>query len=221
MTQDWLADVRRYSPNADPDAVAGIVRHCGIALRNRDSSLVSFSDPGELGRVRDRFLRKKLALEHPDNELDEAIADVGEAMKADHTKNRVTVYYLLADRFGKLPMFVKARAVAAEASSESTSSADAGEVPQANLVQAAASPARHDEPARESFAATAPQRPAPAGFGHAPAHSTVGREERRLSALGEEESARMDASKGSSSGWWMWALLVLAAILLLYFLFRT
>jgi len=26
-------------------------------------------------------------------------------MKGDHTKNRVTVYYLLADHFGKLSMF--------------------------------------------------------------------------------------------------------------------
>ena len=27
---------------------------------------------------------------------------VGERMKSDHTRNRVTVYYLLAEHFGKL-----------------------------------------------------------------------------------------------------------------------
>jgi hypothetical protein len=37
--------------------------------------------------------------------LDAAIAKVGDVMKEDHTKNRVTVYYLLADHFGKLGLF--------------------------------------------------------------------------------------------------------------------
>ena len=35
-----------------------------------------------------------------------AVASVGERMRADHTKNRVTVYYLLAEHFGKLAEFV-------------------------------------------------------------------------------------------------------------------
>ena len=37
--------------------------------------------------------------------LDAAIAAVGETMKHAKTKNRVTVYYLLADHFGKTPVF--------------------------------------------------------------------------------------------------------------------
>ena len=40
MTEDWAADVRKYVPNADEKAIAGIVRYCGIALQKRDSSLV-------------------------------------------------------------------------------------------------------------------------------------------------------------------------------------
>lgn len=83
MAEDWLADVHKYAPGADPGDVAGIVRYCGIALRNRDSSLVSFSSPEETGRVRENFLNKKLALDHDDSRLDEAIASVGERMKAD------------------------------------------------------------------------------------------------------------------------------------------
>jgi hypothetical protein len=102
---DWAADVIRYVPNADEKAIAGIVRHCGIALRNRDSSLVSFSDKAEVDRVRESFLKKKLGLTAPDEKLDEAITAVGEIMKGDRTRNRVTVYYLLADRFGKLSDF--------------------------------------------------------------------------------------------------------------------
>jgi hypothetical protein len=48
------------------------------------------------------FLKKKLGLNAPDAELDKAIMAVGDNMKGDRTKNRVTVYYLLADHFGKL-----------------------------------------------------------------------------------------------------------------------
>ncbi len=105
MAEDWALDVCKYVPDADQAAIAGIVRHCGIALRSRDASLVSFSDSTETERVRESFLKKKLALIDPDSVLDAAIAKVGEVMQADPTKNRVTVYYLLADHFGKLGLF--------------------------------------------------------------------------------------------------------------------
>lgn len=105
MAEDWAVDVKKYVPNADPQAIAGIVKYCGIALRSRDSSLVSFTDKAETARVRDNFLKKKLGLTASDADLDAAIASVGEKMKADRTRNRVTVYYLLAERFGKLGVF--------------------------------------------------------------------------------------------------------------------
>ena len=105
MTEDWSQDVRKYVPDADEGVIAAIVRHCGIALQNRDSSLVSFTDKTELDRVRENFLKKKLGLSAPDSELDASIAAVGERMKGDRTKNRVTVYYLLAEKFGKLGQF--------------------------------------------------------------------------------------------------------------------
>jgi hypothetical protein len=103
--KDWAAHVKKYAADADDDAIAGIIRYLGIALRNRDSSLVAFSDKDEVARVRTNFLQKKLELPHPEAELDVAIASIGERMKGDRSKNRVTVYYLLADRFNKLGMF--------------------------------------------------------------------------------------------------------------------
>lgn len=102
---DWAADVKIYAPDADDAVIAGIVKHCGIALSKQDSSLVSFTDSQETDRVREGFLKKKLALTDDDATLDAAIAAVGTQMKSDRTKNRVTVYYLLADHFGKLSMF--------------------------------------------------------------------------------------------------------------------
>jgi hypothetical protein len=105
MAEDWAADVKKYAPDADDAAIKGVVRHCGIALQKRDSALVSFSDKSELDRVRESFLKKKLGLTDSDADLDAAIADVGQTLKDDRTKNRVTVYYLLADKYGKLDLF--------------------------------------------------------------------------------------------------------------------
>jgi hypothetical protein len=105
MAENWAADVKKYVPNANDKAIAGIVKYCGIALQKRDSSLVSFTDPEEVARVRNNFLKKKLGIAESDNELDKAIVAAADRMKGDRTKNRVTVYYLLADHFGKLSMF--------------------------------------------------------------------------------------------------------------------
>jgi hypothetical protein len=106
MATDWNADVRKYAPDARDEVIEGIVRYCGIALQGRDSSLVSFTDAREVARVRDNFLKKKLGLAAtPDDELDKAIAATAARMKDDRTKNRVTVYYLLAEHFGKLSLF--------------------------------------------------------------------------------------------------------------------
>jgi outer membrane protein OmpA-like peptidoglycan-associated protein len=118
MAEDWSIDVRKYAPDAEDAVIAAIVRHCGIALQSRDASLVSFTDSTETDRVRESFCRKKLGLTDPDEVLDTAIAGVGERMKSDTTRNRVTVYYLLAEHFGKLGLFgatVAAAPVIAEA----------------------------------------------------------------------------------------------------------
>ena len=105
MAEDWLADVRKYAANADEKVVAAIVKYCGISLRDRDSSLVAMSDVKERTLVRENYLKKKLGLTDSDADLDAAVVTVGQVMKADRTKNRVTVYYLLAEHFGALGIF--------------------------------------------------------------------------------------------------------------------
>lgn len=99
---DYFADVKKYDSSADEAIVGKIVRHLGIALRNRDSSLVSCSDEAELGRVRDKWMKKKLGLTD-DAACDKVIAKVCETMKdAKSNKSRVTFYYLCAKEVGKL-----------------------------------------------------------------------------------------------------------------------
>ena len=97
---DYLADVRKYDSGADEAIVKKIVSHLGIALRNRDSSLVSCSDPDEVKRVKDSWCLKKLGAEAAAS--DAAIKATCEQMKADKTKSRVTFYYLCAEKLGKL-----------------------------------------------------------------------------------------------------------------------
>ncbi len=105
MAHDWGEDVKKYVPDADDSAIKGIVWNCGIALRSKDGSYVSCADKSERERVREGFLKTKLALRDGDTELDKAIAFVCERMKSDRSKSRVTFYYLLAERYGKLAMF--------------------------------------------------------------------------------------------------------------------
>ena len=97
---DYSADVAKYTSNVNEAAVKAIVKYCGIALQNRDSSLVSGTDPKELATVRDGFAAKKLGLAA-------AAADTGmqavlAKMKSERNKSRVTFYYLLAEATGTM-----------------------------------------------------------------------------------------------------------------------
>lgn len=101
---DWLADVKKYVHKPNEAAVHGIIKHCGIALNSRDGSLVSFTDEEEVNRVKESFCVKTLGLTN-EKAIDAAIVAVGARMKLDNTRNRVTVYYLLAEHFDKLAQF--------------------------------------------------------------------------------------------------------------------
>jgi hypothetical protein len=102
MTHDWTADVKKYAADCDAAAVDGIVKHLGVALHNKDASYVACHDKVERDRVRDHFLKKKLGLSDADADLDKAVMAVCERMKAERDKPRVTFYYLLAEKYGKL-----------------------------------------------------------------------------------------------------------------------
>ena len=97
---DYSADVAKFTTTVNEAAVKAIVKYCGIALQNRDSSLVSGSDPKELATVRDGFAAKKLGLgaEAADAGIQATVAK----MKGVSSKSRVTFYYLLAEATGTL-----------------------------------------------------------------------------------------------------------------------
>jgi hypothetical protein len=97
---DYLANVRKYDGAADEAIVAKIVKHLGIALRNRDSSLVSATDRSELDRVVEKWCGKKLGVTGP--EAGAAVDAVCKTMAGENHKSRVTFYYLVAKELGKL-----------------------------------------------------------------------------------------------------------------------
>jgi outer membrane protein OmpA-like peptidoglycan-associated protein len=104
------------------------------------------SDAKERTLVRENYLKKKLGLTHSDADLDEAVVAVGQRMKADRTKNRVTVYYLLAEHFGSLGIFGGASGASSVAPLAAAGLAGAGLAPAA----AAATPAREAQAAAPS-----------------------------------------------------------------------
>lgn len=99
---DYATDIQKYTSSIEQKAIDGIVRFLGIALKSRDASYVACSSKSELERVRESFLKRKLKLTEDDAALDQQIAAVCEQMKADTSKHRVTFYYLLAEKAGKL-----------------------------------------------------------------------------------------------------------------------
>jgi hypothetical protein len=97
---DYAADVKKYDAGASDETIGKIVKHLGIALRSRDSSMVACSDPSELARVSEKWCGKKLGVTGA--AADDAVAKVCEMMKGDNSKARVTFYYLVARELGKL-----------------------------------------------------------------------------------------------------------------------
>lgn len=216
MAEDWAADVKRFVSDADDKVIAAIVRYCGIALQKRDSSLVSFTDPVETGRVRENFLKKKLGLTQPDDVLDGAIAAVGERMKGSNFKNRVTVYYLLLEHFGLLHMFG-----GAEPAADVVLDADhdgPGVVPGGAAVAGAAAAGLSAMAAAGGASAEPEPAPPPpiretvsaAPINPPPPASSVG--------AAQGLSSTSSAGKGGSK-LWLWLLLGLIALGLLWWFF--
>lgn len=98
-----LEDIRKYAANADEGVVAEMEKVYRLALSNADARLVSFSDPDELKTVRENFVKGKLGVTDSDDDIDAAIKAL--ESKIPGQRKRLTVYYLLAEQYGKLSVF--------------------------------------------------------------------------------------------------------------------
>jgi Protein of unknown function (DUF2853) len=105
--QEHKAIAAKYAPKLNSAALDGMARTYALVLSNKDSQYVACGDDAERVTVRTNFLKKKLALTNSDADLDAAIDAVCATMKEDRFKSRLAMYYMLADKYGKLAMFVK------------------------------------------------------------------------------------------------------------------
>lgn len=99
----YLESIQRFDENAKQSTVDNIVKHLGIAMQSADGQTVAASSQEELNRIRDGYCKKHLELDPP--EATKMIGEVMELLKHDSAKSRVTVYYLLAQKAGKLEKF--------------------------------------------------------------------------------------------------------------------
>ena len=100
---DHLADIKKYAKSVDEAVVAKMEKTYALVLTKPDARLVSVSDADEVKTVRENFLKKKLGVEGSNEELDAKIIEIGKTIPGQ--KNRLTLYYLLAEHFGKLSVF--------------------------------------------------------------------------------------------------------------------
>ncbi|MCA1953398.1 MAG: DUF2853 family protein [Hyphomicrobiales bacterium] len=102
---DHLADVKKYVDKVDEAAIAGMAKTYALVMSKADTRYVAASDPEEVQRVVDNFCKKKLGRKESDAELTAVVKAQCEKMKADRTKSRITVYYLIAEHFKQLALF--------------------------------------------------------------------------------------------------------------------
>jgi hypothetical protein len=102
---DHLADVKKYAAKPDEAAVAGMAKAYALVMSKPDTRWVAASDPAEIERVTNNFLRKKLGRKEKPEELMKACEAVAAKMKDTRNKSRLVFYYLLAEHFGALKMF--------------------------------------------------------------------------------------------------------------------
>jgi Protein of unknown function (DUF2853) len=105
--QEHKATVAKYVSNVNTAALDGLAKNYALVLSNNDSQYVAASDESERVTVRENFLKKKLGLTESDATLDAAVVAVGELMKAERFKSRLAYYYILAEKFNKLDLFIK------------------------------------------------------------------------------------------------------------------
>ena len=98
MNSKHLEDLKKYVKKPDMELVDALYRRLASSLARKDARYISFKDPKEVGRVRRNFVMGRLGVKSAEK-ANEAIMKVGDKMKADRTKSRLTAYYLLTHHF--------------------------------------------------------------------------------------------------------------------------
>ena len=77
-----IAAVRKYASKVDEAALAGMCKNYALVLSKPDTKLVAASDPAEMQRVVDNFLKKKLGRKESNDAFMASATDLQAAIKA-------------------------------------------------------------------------------------------------------------------------------------------
>lgn len=98
----YTQEAKKLGLNLSDDLLTKVTIGLGPSIYNSDSETVACTQPDELVRVKENFLKKKLGLTVADNALDSAIASVCEQMgSSNRNKYRAIFYALLTKHFSK------------------------------------------------------------------------------------------------------------------------
>jgi hypothetical protein len=101
----YQSALESFGQKVDSDLLRKVTKACGPSIYLADASLVSTSDPDEVGRIKKNFLIGKLGLTEGDD-LDGAVSTVeGIVGKSNKNKYRPVIYYLLTKHFKKESVF--------------------------------------------------------------------------------------------------------------------
>jgi len=84
----------------DAELLRKVTKGLGPSIYRPDAETIACSDKSEKERVRENFLKKKLGLNLPDEELDKAIDEICQKFGRSK-KYRAVFYYLLVKKFNK------------------------------------------------------------------------------------------------------------------------
>ena len=102
----YIAESKKLNLQLSDALLTKVTVGLGPSIYNQDSETVACSSSDEVATVRENFLKKKLGLTQPDEELDAAIENVCEMMGTTNKhKYRTLFYALLAKNFGKVGVY--------------------------------------------------------------------------------------------------------------------
>lgn len=104
--EHYITINKELSLGLSEELITKVTVGLGPSIYNKDSETVACSNSSEAATVRENFLKKKLGLTQPDDELDAAIQNVCEMMgTSNKQKYRALFYALLTKNFGKVSIY--------------------------------------------------------------------------------------------------------------------
>ncbi len=102
----YNSKIKDMDAGYDAELLTKVTKGLGPSIYKKDAETIACSDAGELDRVRESFLKKKLALTNTDDELDAAIKEVCQKMgSSNKNKYRAIFYYFLAVKYNKQSVY--------------------------------------------------------------------------------------------------------------------